>query len=145
VIYLCNDPIPCRERPAGLPVTARSAVIDWLGPIKALLSTRDARGSLSRADIVALSNVEFFQLDVCDALIAADTTTADTSTLGSVAREKQGRERVVSPPLGWLLSKVARDWMDSSLTAGSASLRPSQCRRNNAAAFRRLQTILSAH
>ena len=146
VIYLCNDPIPCRERPAGLPVTARSAVIDWLGPIKALLSTRDARGSLSRADIVALSNVEFFQLNVCDALIAADTTTtADTSTLGSVAREKQGRERVVSPPLGWLLSKVARDWMDSSLTAGSASLRPSQCRRNNAAAFRRLQAILNAH
>ena len=148
VLYLCNDPIPCRERPAALPIAARSAVIDWLGPIKALLSTRDARGSLSRADIVALSKVEFIQLNVCDVLIADDTATADsasadTATLGSVEREKRGRERVISPPLGWLLSKVARDWMDSSLTAGRASLRPSGCRRKNAQAFSRLKSALS--
>jgi|GEM_PF-1862597 len=144
VLYLCNDPLPCRTKPRrdSLPITPRSAVVDWLGPIRALLSTRDARGSLSRADIADLPNVEFIQLNVCDALIAADTSDGDTATLGSVEREKQGRERVISPPLGWLLSKVARDWMDSSLTAGVASLRPSECRRRNVAAFRRLQDAL---
>jgi hypothetical protein len=130
VIYLCNDPVPCRVRPAALPVTARSAVIDWFGPIKALLSTRDARGSLSRADIAALSKVDFMQLSVCDSLIARDT--------GQVAA--LARERVISPPLGWQLSKVARDWMDSSLTAGP---RATTCRRNNAEAMRKLQSALN--
>jgi hypothetical protein len=129
VIYLCNDPVPCRLRPAALPIAARSPVIDWFGPIKALLSTRDARGSLSRADIAALSRVDFMQLSVCDSLIARDT--------GEVAA--LARERVISPPLGWQLSKVARDWMDSSLTAGARS---TECRWRNADAMRRLQSAL---
>jgi hypothetical protein len=129
VIYLCNDPVPCRVRPAALPITARSAVIEWVGPIKALLSARDARGSLSRADIAALSKVEFLQLSVCDSLIAADT--------GKVVA--LARERVISPPLGWQLSKVARDWMDSSLTDGARS---STCRRQNASAMRNLEAAL---
>jgi len=143
VVYLCNDPIPCRNKPAALPITERSAVIEWLGPIKALLSTRDARGSLSRADIKALLDTNFIQLNVCDSLVASNRFDGDSAALGSVEREKQGRERVVSPPLGWLLSKVARDWMDSSLTTGAVAVRASQCRRNNAAAFRRLQTALA--
>ncbi len=144
VLYLCNDPLPCRTKPKrdSLPVMARSAVVDWLSPIRALLSTRDARGSLSRVDIADLPNVEFIQLNVCDALTSSAPTQGDSATLGSVQRDKQARERVVSPPLGWLLSKVARDWMDSSLTAGAVSFRPSDCRRSNAAAFKRLQSAL---
>jgi hypothetical protein len=142
VIYLCNDPVPCKQKVTGLPVTPRSAVIDWLGPIKALLSTRDARGSLSRADVAALSKVKFIQLSVCDSLTADVANTSDTAALGSVKREEQGRERVIAPPLGWLLSKVARDWMDSSLTKGAASQSPSRCRQLNASDFRKVQDAL---
>jgi hypothetical protein len=145
VVYLCNDPIPCKNKLRALPVTERSAVIDWLGPIKALMSTRDARGSLSRADIRALSNVNFIQLNVCDSLVASGRVDGDSTAMGSAEREKQGRERVISPPLGWQLSKVARDWMDSSLTVGAASRRPSECRKSNADAFRRLQAALAPH
>ena len=29
---------------------------------------------------------------------------------------KTSRDRIVSPPLGWLLSRLARDWMDASLS-----------------------------
>jgi hypothetical protein len=143
VLYLCNDPLSCREKPKrdSLPTAPRSALADWLGPIRALMSTREARGSLSRAAIIDLPNVEFIQLNVCDALIAADTLDAGLTT-ASTQRQKRGRERVISPPLGWQLSKVARDWMDSSLTPGADSLRPSRCRRNNAAALERLQAML---
>ena len=91
----------------------------------------------------ALLDTNFIQLNVCDSLVASNRFDGDSAALGSVEREKQGRERVVSPPLGWLLSKVARDWMDSSLTTGAVSVKASQCRRNNAAAFRRLQTALA--
>ena len=145
VLYLCNDPLPCRDRPArdSLPTAPRSAVADWLGPLRALLSTREARGSLSRADIADLPNVEFLQLNVCDALVAADTLDGSSSGPGSRERAKQGRERVISPPLGWQLSKVARDWMDSSLTPGASSSRPSECRRRNAQALARLERVLS--
>ena len=33
------------------------------------------------------------------------------------------RDRVVSPPLGWLLSRAAREWMDGSLVADA----PASC------------------
>ena len=103
---------------------------EWLGPIRAILSTREARGSLSRADIADLNNVKFFQLNVCDALTAGDTTDVAeyNPELPSEASEERARDRVISPPLGWLLSKVARGWMDKSLTRG-----PSRCRIANAA------------
>jgi hypothetical protein len=144
VLYLCNDPLSCREKPKrdSLPTAPRSALADWLGPIRALMSTREARGSLSRAAIIDLPNVEFIQLNVCDALIAADTLDGAGLTTASTQRQRRGRERVISPPLGWQLSKVARDWMDSSLTPGADSLRPSRCRRSNAAALERLQVVL---
>jgi hypothetical protein len=132
VLYLCNDPLPCNAQVDSMsaPIQPRSAVSEWLGPIRAILSTREARGSLSRADVADLSNVKFFQLNVCDALTAGDTTDVKqfNPVLPSEASEERARDRVISPPLGWLLSKVARDWMDKSLTPG-----PSRCRISNAA------------
>jgi hypothetical protein len=144
VLYLCNDPLPCnvRNRPENVPTVPRATVVEWFGPLRALLSTRDARGSLSRADIADLPYAHFIQLNVCDALIAADTTDSNASTLGSREREDRARERVISPPLGWLLSKVARDWMDSSLTRGAPAMRPSKCRMDNAAAVAYLSALL---
>ena len=55
--------------------------------------------------------LQFLQLNVCDSLSygrAKDT-----------AQVRVARERVVHPPLGWELSRLARTWMDSSLTRGS--------------------------
>jgi hypothetical protein len=134
VLYLCNDPVPCNGHSDSttVPTVARSAVSEWLGPVRAVLSTRNARGSLSRSDIADLSGVTFMQLSVCDSLVTQARSDTTNFTLGSAAREERGRERIISPPLGWLLSKVARDWMDSSLTAGSTGSRASACRRRNA-------------
>ena len=134
VLYLCNDPLPCNMQVDSMkpPTQSRSAIIEWLGPLRAILSTRGARGSLSRADVADLDNVVFLQLNVCDVLSAGDTTDvgAPAREIGSEASEDRARDRIISPPLGWLLSKVARDWMDRSLTPG-----PSRCRRNNTLAM----------
>ena len=134
VLYLCNDPVPCNGHvdSTSAPTVSRTAVSEWLGPVRAVLSARNARGSLSRSDIADLEGVTFMQLSVCDSLVTQARSDTTNFTLGSRAREERGRERVISPPLGWLLSKVARDWMDSSLTAGSAGSRASACRRSNA-------------
>ena len=106
------------------------------------MSTRSARGSLSRADIADLRGVTFLQLNVCDALIAADTTESDAFTMESAESEDRGRERVISPPLGWLLSKVARDWMDESLNRREQKQRPSRCRVNNGQVIDSLRSLL---
>ena len=141
VLYLCNDPLPCNAKVDSVmaPIQPRSAMSEWLGPIRAILSTREARGSLSRADIADLSNVKFFQLNVCDALTAGDTTDVKQfdPVLRSEASEERARDRVISPPLGWLLSKVARDWMDKSLTRG-----PSRCRINNVIVMDSIQHLV---
>jgi hypothetical protein len=134
VLYLCNDPVPCNGHADSTtaPTVSRTAVSEWLGPVRAVLSTRNARGSLSRSDVADLEGVTFMQLSVCDSLVTQARSDTTNFTLGSAAREERGRDRVISPPLGWLLSRVARDWMDSSLTAGRAGSRSSACRRNNA-------------
>jgi hypothetical protein len=144
VLYLCNDPIPCNARADTLkpPTQPRSSVIEWFGPVRAIMSTRGARGSLSRADVADIRDVIFLQMNVCDALIAADTTDSDAFTLESQESEERGRERVISPPLGWLLSKVARDWMDASLTSQETKLRPSACRVRNAKVVDSLSKLL---
>lgn len=144
VLYLCNDPLPCNAQPDSVrpPLQPRAAVIEWFGPARAVLSAMSARGSLSRADVADIRDVVFLQLNVCDALIAADTTESKAYTLESSATEERGRQRVISPPLGWLLSKVARDWMDESLNTRETKLSPSRCRRANAAVFDSLSRVL---
>ncbi len=148
VIYLCNDPVGCRDSGAGdtLITARRAAIVEWAGPIRALLGTRDARGSLARADIADIDSVEFIQLNVCESLIADEASGRDTaSLLGSNERRQRARERIVSPPLGWLLSKVARDWMDASLTRSDSTSIPSRCRESNERAIQRIDALLRLH
>jgi hypothetical protein len=56
---------------------------------------------------------DFFQLNVCDTAVAA-TQPPNSSLVDSAALAKT-KERVVNPPLGWVLSRLAREWMDASL------------------------------
>jgi hypothetical protein len=121
VIYLCNDPISCRRDLAvDSSLAARPSFEgEWLSPLVALLSTRDARGSLARAEVAGDRGLRFFQLNVCDSLYAG-------SGAGDSARAKAVRDRVVNPPLGWQLSRLARDWMDASLTPAAAGRAPSR-------------------
>lgn len=145
VLYLCNDPIPCSG--GSLPDTVlpmkRGAITDWAGPIRALLATRDARGSLSRAAIADVDGIPFYQLNVCGSLVSEGSAADDTSgLLESKARRERAKQRIVSPPLGWLLSKAARDWMDASLSGDSTSGRPSACRRQNAAVLAKVDSLL---
>ena len=145
VLYLCNDPVPCNAHSdsTSVPAVSRSAVSEWLGPIRAVLSARAARGSLSRSDVADIPGVTFKQLNVCDSLVTQARSDTTNFTLGSAAREERGRARVISPPLGWLLSRVAREWMDSSLTGGSRSSRPSMCRQSNARVMADLTRLFS--
>jgi hypothetical protein len=120
VIYLCNDPLGCRRDLAVDSTLAARPTLEgeWLSPLLALLSARTARGSLARAQVASDANVRFFQLNVCDSLYAG------AAPLDS-ARARVIRDRVVNPPLGWELSRLARDWMDASLTSGAGRRFPS--------------------
>jgi hypothetical protein len=145
ILYLCNDPIACRAdgRSDTVLTTSHSAIVEVAGPIRALLATRDARGALARADIADVDSVPFIQLNVCESLLSNDIPGLDTtSLLGSTARRQRARERIVSPPLGWLLSKVARDWMDASLSPGNGWSSPSACRQMNQLAIQRIDSLL---
>jgi hypothetical protein len=112
VLYLCNDPLACRrDFTADSSLAAQRTVAgEWLSPVDALLNARDARGSLARAVMARAPGVTFLQLNVCDSLSYGRPK--DT------AQVRVARERVVHPPLGWELSRLARTWMDSSLTRG---------------------------
>ena len=134
VLYLCNDPLPCVAESAGsLGTTTRStSVNETLAPLRAVLAARGARGSLARAEIMKVPGVTYLQLNVCDSLVTGTPATGADSS-----KKVRQRERVVSPPLSWLLSGLARDWMDSSLTAGP-SPSGNSCRAQNA---RNLETL----
>jgi hypothetical protein len=123
VLYLCNDPIPCAREMAGDPlITTEGALAgEWLAPARAVLQARGARGSLARAQIARMAAPGFFQLNVCDrlALPARVASRTDSAGLDS-SRLTKARDRVIAPPLGWLLSRLARDWMDSSLVGKRA-------------------------
>jgi hypothetical protein len=87
----------------------------------------------------------FLQMNVCDNLFLHEVAamTGGGSAPSDSERIHRSRERVVSPPLGWLLSRLARDWMDASLLAGrrSSSYR-SVCVANNSAALATLDSLL---
>jgi hypothetical protein len=147
VLYLCNDPISCRIDLAADTslTTGRSTAGEWLSPLLALLHTRDARGTFARAQVQRALVGDFLQLNVCDSLppppprLAASPTETD--------RLQVGRDRVVNPPLGWLLSRMARDWMDSSLTPGFVLTTQSpvlECRKRNSAGLARVLSLMPA-
>jgi hypothetical protein len=134
VLYLCNDPVACPAERAGvLPLASRpDPGTEGLGPIRALAHAREARGSLARAELANEDAVggtmRFLELDVC-----TESTRADTSSADSTARE-----RVKSPPLGWLLSPTAREVIERSLSES-----PGRCRKQNQEALKAiLDTIV---
>lgn len=146
VIYLCNDPVACSDSAlADTIVTAkRGAMVEWAGPIRALLATRNARGSLSRADIRHTFKRDFYQLNVCESLFATASAAQDTSgLLEGQQRRERAKERLVSPPLGWLLSRAAQDWMDASLTLAGDGAAASACRRKNVEAIESIRRLIS--
>jgi len=66
---------------------------------------------------------QFVQFDVCPDSVGqspisrprADSAAArDTTESKAQAKAKQ---RAISPPLGWVLSGIARDWMDRSIAS----------------------------
>lgn len=144
VLYLCNNAKGCKhDVVSDSSLTAERALgNEWFSPLLTLIATRDARGSLARSDVLrAQQGTGFVQLNVCDSLglVAADS-----------GRLKLGRDRAVDPPLGWLLSSMARDWMDLSLgiellpDSGKAVPAGGQCRVRNATGVRRILAAMSA-
>jgi hypothetical protein len=109
-----------------------TAADELLSPVRALINTRDAHGSLAREILKDLTGDRFLQLNVCGELAPpADATQVE-----------KARARVVAPPLGWLLSKLARDWMDASLIGGSTGNDQSNCYATNAQAIATLKNRL---
>ena len=142
VLYLCNDPVSCAaDMATERPLTSkRGAVGELLSPPTALMATRDARGSYARGRVThqvhdASLPMHYFQLNVCDGLAVTQSDEADQHL----------RDRLVDPPLGWLLSTGAMAWMDNSLVrpraagGGGAS-----CRQANADVLDQLLARVSA-
>jgi hypothetical protein len=147
VLYLCNDPTPCVAETLGNgagPLKS-TAADELLSPVRALLNTLDAHESLRRAGVRAVLGDKFLQLNVCDRLPPkASRTVEPTNAVVPESRREEGRQRVVAPPLGWLLSKLARDWMDAALN-GTVQDGPDgagSCYASNASAIKRLVGML---
>jgi hypothetical protein len=142
--------VPCARESSTRAQALRDSVVathatwanELLAPPRALLAAREARGALARAELRrAVDTSYYFQFNVCDRLLptrgarAGDPTPVDTATL------REDRERVVSPPLGWLLSGRARRWMDASLPS-SANPEQGPCPAQNHALLERLAALL---
>ena len=142
VLYLCNDPRACaadlRESPSE--VVDSAAADELLSPVRTALNTRTARGSLARAAMQSLVGDDFLQLNVC----GGEPASSEGDASGKAAAEQTQRqaERVVSPPLGWLLSTLAQDWMDWSLQGDTSRGVERACARHNAAMIEKLQAAL---
>ena len=146
VVYLCNDPASCaRDMTSDRSQVVRASTTnELLGPVRAVMRARDARGSMARAQMKEEAGDDFLQFSVCDELNVGETTGGAPAVASESERATRSRERVVSPPLGWLLSRMARDWMDSSLLAGQKpSVRTSPCVAHNAAVLERLHSLLT--
>jgi hypothetical protein len=149
VLYLCNDPLACArdmvENPS--PTVRASGTNELLAPVRAVLRARDARGSLARAQVrQEVGDTNFLQLNVCESLVSPRATTRDSSAVADDPEQlPRSRERIVSPPLGWLLSRLARDWMDKSLLADVAGrgTTTSACVARNTRVLAQLRQALS--
>jgi len=139
VLYLCNDPGQCAKDLQPLSdVVPSTAADELLSPVWTALNTREARGSLARADLHQLLKEHFLQLNVCGKQSGPPPARTD----GKDEMNQQRAERTISPPLGWLLSKLARDWMDWSLEGKTDEGIDVSCAEQNVDAIRRLKTVL---
>jgi hypothetical protein len=134
IVYLCNDPVGCapndtaRQRNAdSLARVGSTSVNEALSPVRAVLNARDARAALAQSELQNLAGENFIQLSVCrDSVTVAARDTA------------RARARTVSPPLGWLLSAMSREWMDASIQS-PATQSEGYCRHRNAEGIARLE------
>jgi hypothetical protein len=120
LLYLCNDPQGCAVdratiSPSAVPLDLGT---EGLGPVRALIHAREARGSLARAELanedVGDKGMRLVELDVCADSLRSDSASAADSTAA---------ERVRSPPLGWLLSPSARKLIEQSLSGSGGTCR----------------------
>jgi len=159
-VYLCNDPVACRDEPdttehtdgsgqaqAQSQTAARDALakaIDdsvsrthnsWanelLAPVRAVLDARDARGELALAQMRHDLDSNFIQLNVCGQLTRGDSS----------ERAKRAHDRVVSPPLGWSLSRLASNWMDASMLDAAKDSATGPCPAHNRQQIARLREM----
>lgn len=137
VLYLCNDPMSCDSEGSTRDAVPSTAADEVLSPVRALYNTRDARGSLARESLRRLAGERFVQLNVCSTPLPLSPSQTNSP------EEVTARERVVSPPLGWVLSKLARDWMDASLLGASPNDAGS-CYQRNSQVIDTLQKALGA-
>ncbi|HVR69543.1 MAG TPA: hypothetical protein VMT87_01750 [Vicinamibacteria bacterium] len=97
VIYVCNNPERCRQpatEPAGDAAwRPAEGLAEIFSPLRALLGSRDARGSLALAELRQERLVSAFaELGVC--------------------KELEDEERAAPLPLGWQLSDGVREELD---------------------------------
>lgn len=95
VLYVCNSPERCHQSAVPQPADAwlRPAnLAEWFSPLRALLGAREARGSLALTELRQEVGADFYELGVCQRLIAA--------------------ERAAPLPLGWQLSEEVRAELD---------------------------------
>ncbi len=160
-LYLCNDPVACHgdadgeEHTDGSGPTPQSAnqkakldslakatadsiarthnswANELLAPVRAVLDARDARGELALAEMRHELDTNFIQLNVCDKLTGRDTS----------ERAKKARDRVVSPPLGWSLSRLASNWMDASMLDAAKDSATGPCPEHNRQMIDRLRRL----
>jgi len=159
-VYLCNDPVACRDEPdttehtdgsgqaqAQSQTAARDALVkaiddsvsrthnSWanelLAPVRAVLDARDARGELALAQMRHDLDSNFIQLNVCGQLTRGDSS----------ERAKRAHDRVVSPPLGWSLSRLASNWMDASMLDAAKDSATGPCPARNRQQIARLRAM----
>jgi hypothetical protein len=128
-LYLCNNPLRCGLKPVepgALDPSAPAGVSDLLAPLRSLLSTREARGSLALANLSASFSGEYTAIGACPVT--------------------PQEERKAPLPLGWQLSKEVRDRLSEQLrrcvpkdACGPTCLAP----QDNAAAIEKLERLLS--
>jgi hypothetical protein len=104
-----------------------TSVNEALSPVRAVLNARDARAALAQSELQGLLGPDFIQLNVCRDSVAA--------VVGDTAR---ARDRTVSPPLGWLLSAMSREWMDASIRSPVRG-GEGYCRQQNVRGLTRLR------
>lgn len=159
-VYLCNDPVSCRDdtdtadhtdgsgqaqaqsqtavRDAlaksvddSLSRTHNSWANELLAPVRAVLDARDARGDLALAQMRHDLDTNFIQLNVCGQLTRRDSS----------EHAKRARDRVISPPLGWSLSRLASNWMDASMLDAAKDSATGPCPAHNRQQIARLRAM----
>jgi hypothetical protein len=128
-LYLCNNPLRCGHQaaqPGAIDPTAPARVSDLLAPVRTLLATREARGSLALAELASVFAGELTEIGACPLL--------------------PQEEKKAPLPLGWQLSEGVRERLRSQLrqcprdeTCGP----PCLAARDNEAAVEKIRQVVA--